>query len=185
MTDTASGPPETSTVQEATGAASPEDRRLLDALRSGDEAAFAELVDRHGGSMLRLAMTWVSSRAVAEEVVQETWLGVLKGLDRFEGRSSLKTWIFRILSNTAKKRAVREGRSVPVSSFSEPGDERDESVVERWRFTGPDARWPGGWTVPNRDNCSARRRARAQRVCSSIRQTSGAPACARSSPRRP
>src|SRR5438876_12172109 len=104
MTDTASGPVEAPTVEAPPGvAASPEDQRFLAALRGGDEAAFAELVDRHGGSMLRLAMTWVSTRAVAEEVVQETWLGVLNGLDRFEGRSSLKTWMFRILSNTAKK----------------------------------------------------------------------------------
>jgi RNA polymerase sigma-70 factor (ECF subfamily) len=151
MTDTASGPAEAPTIRETPGgAASPEDQRLLAALRGGDEVAFAELVDRYGGSMLRLAMTWVSTRAVAEEVVQETWVGVLNGLDRFEGRSSLKTWIFRILSNTAKKRAVREGRSIPVSSFLEPGDERDESLVEHWRFAGAAARWPGGWTVPPR-----------------------------------
>ena len=151
MTDTASGPVEAPTVEaEPGGAASPEDQRFLAALRGGDEAAFAELVDRHGGSMLRLAMTWVSTRAVAEEVVQETWLGVLSGLDRFEGRSSLKTWIFRILSNTAKKRAVREGRSIPVSSFADPGDERDEPAIERWRFAGPGGRYPGGWGIPPR-----------------------------------
>ncbi len=151
MTDTASAPGETTAVEPAaTGDASPEEQRLLAALRDGGEAAFAELVDRYGGSMLRLAMTWVSTRAVAEEVVQETWLGVLNGLDRFEGRSSLKTWMFRILSNTAKKRAVREGRSIPVSSFAEPGDERDEPAVEGWRFAGPEGRYRGGWTVPPR-----------------------------------
>ncbi|MDP9343251.1 MAG: sigma-70 family RNA polymerase sigma factor [Actinomycetota bacterium] len=144
MTESASGPGEATTVQP------PDEQRLLAALRGGDEAAFAALVDRHGGSMLRVAMTWVSTRAVAEEVVQETWLGVLNGLDRFEGRSSLKTWIFRILSNTAKKRAVREGRSIPVSSFLEPGDERDEPTVDPRRFAGPEARYPGGWTLPPR-----------------------------------
>jgi len=150
MTDTAFGPGEATTVAPPAAAASPEEQRLLAALRGGDEAAFAQLVDRFGSSMLRLAMTWVSTRAVAEEVVQETWLGVLNGLDRFEGRSSLKTWIFRILSNTAKKRAVREGRSIPVSSFAEPGDERGEPTVERWRFSAPESRYPGGWTVPPR-----------------------------------
>src|SRR5436309_11696828 len=126
------------------------DDAVIEALRAGDEAAFVELVRAHHAVLLRLAMTWVSTRAVAEEVVQETWLGVLNGLDRFEGRSSLKTWIFRILSNTAKKRAVREGRSIPVSSFVEPGDERGEPTVERWRFSAPESRYPGGWTVPPR-----------------------------------
>jgi RNA polymerase sigma-70 factor (ECF subfamily) len=148
MTDSASGPGEATTVERADAPAWEQLR--LAALRGGDEAAFAELVDRYGPSMLRLAMTWVSTRAVAEEVVQETWLGVLNGLDRFQGRSSLKTWIFRILSNTAKKRAVREGRSIPVSSFAEPGDERDDATVGAWRFAGPEARHPGGWTVPPR-----------------------------------
>src|SRR5205823_9558058 len=88
----------------------PAERQLLDRLRAGDEAAFMEIVERWSGSMLRVAQMFVASRAVAEEVVQETWLAVLKGLDRFEGRSSLKTWIFRILANIAKTRAAREGQ---------------------------------------------------------------------------
>jgi RNA polymerase sigma-70 factor, ECF subfamily len=90
---------------------------LLEALKTGDERAFASLVDDYGSSLLRLAMTYVGVRAVAEEVVQETWLGVLIGIDRFEGRSSLKTWIFRILANTASTRGRRERRMVPVSSL--------------------------------------------------------------------
>ena len=91
---------------------------LVAALRAGDEQAFASLIDELGPSMLRVARMYVSTRAVAEDVVQETWLGVLSGIGRFEGRSSLKTWIFRILTNRAKTRGEREGRSVPFSSFA-------------------------------------------------------------------
>jgi RNA polymerase sigma-70 factor (ECF subfamily) len=94
--------------------------------------------------MLRVAMMYVSSRAVAEEVVQEAWLGVIAGLERFEGRSSLRTWIFRILTNTAKTRGEREGRSVPFSSLA--GDAEDgDSVVDADRFLGSDHRWAGHW----------------------------------------
>src|SRR5262249_53495610 len=93
------------------------DAGLVRALRNGDEQAFTELVDRLGPSMLRLATMFVSSRAVAEEVVQESWLAVLTGIDRFEERSSLKTWVFRILANKAKTRAEREGRTIPFSSL--------------------------------------------------------------------
>src|SRR5438045_781728 len=84
-----------------------DDRAMLAALRNGDEYAFAHLLDRYGGMMVRLAQIYVSSRAVAEEVVQETWLAVFQGLSRFEGRSSLKTWILRILTNRAKTRGER------------------------------------------------------------------------------
>ena len=94
--------------------------------------------------MLRVAMMYISTRAVAEEVVQEAWLGVFAGLPRFEGRSSLKTWIFRILTNTAKTRGEREGRSVPFSSLA--GDEDDgEPAVAADRFLGADHRWAGHW----------------------------------------
>jgi RNA polymerase sigma-70 factor, ECF subfamily len=113
-------------------------------LRAGDEAAFRELLRRYGPSMLRVAMMYVSSRAVAEEVVQEAWLGVLKGLDRFEGRSSLKTWIFRILTNTAKTRGEREGRSLPFSSLA-GDDDGDEAPVDADRFLGARHRWAGHW----------------------------------------
>ena len=97
---------------------SEEDRRLLERLRAGDEAAFMELVERYSGSMLRVARMYVPSAAVAEEVVQETWLGVLRGLDGFEGRSSLKTWIFRILVNRARTRGERERRTVPFATLA-------------------------------------------------------------------
>ena len=120
---------------------SEEDLRLIEALRSGNESAFVSLIDMYHSSMLRLAMIFVTSQAVAEEIVQETWMGVLNGLDRFEGRSSLKTWIFRILTNRAKTRAQREGRSVPFSSLPEFTSELHEPE----RFQGPDQRWPGHW----------------------------------------
>jgi RNA polymerase sigma-70 factor (ECF subfamily) len=124
---------------------STEELRLVEALRSGNEGAFVSLIDRYHTSMLRLAMIFVASQAVAEEVVQDTWMGVLQGLDRFEGRSSLKTWIFRILTNRAKTRAQREGRSVPFSSLPEFTNEIYEPAVEPERFRGPDQQWPGNW----------------------------------------
>jgi RNA polymerase sigma factor (sigma-70 family) len=92
-------------------------------LRAGDERAFEALVDRHYRMMLTVARGYVRTRAVAEEVVQEAWLGVLNGIDRFEGRSSLKTWIMRIVVNIAISRGEREARSVPFSSFASEGDE--------------------------------------------------------------
>jgi RNA polymerase sigma-70 factor (ECF subfamily) len=121
------------------------DAGLVRALRAGDEEAFAMLVDRYGPSMLRLAMTLVSSRAVAEEVVQETWLAVLTGIDRFEERSSLKTWVFRILTNKAKTRAEREGRTVPFSSLAGPDD---EPAVDPDRFVGTGVPGRGPWATP-------------------------------------
>ncbi|TMA38491.1 MAG: RNA polymerase sigma factor, partial [Deltaproteobacteria bacterium] len=94
-----------------------DDERVLAALRVGDEQAFLVLVQRLHPSMLHVALAFVPSRAVAEEVVQEAWLGVLKGLAQFEGRSSLRRWIFGILSNCARTRGFREARSVPLSSL--------------------------------------------------------------------
>ncbi|MBI4715922.1 MAG: sigma-70 family RNA polymerase sigma factor [Nitrospirae bacterium] len=127
--------------------ASTEESRLLEALRRGDEEAFSTLLDRHHGSLLRLAMNFVQGRDVAEEVVQETWRGVLEGLDRFEGRSSLKTWIFRILVNRAKSRGVRESRTVPFSSLAGSGEGDEEPAVNPERFfnQGPRA---GHWIAP-------------------------------------
>src|SRR5215213_5702577 len=104
-----------------------DDRTLLAALRNGDEYAFVHLLDRYGGMMIRLALIYVPSRAVAEEVVQETWLAVFQGLSRFEERSSLKTWILRILTNRAKTRGEREGRSVPFSTLE--GRDLDPEVL--------------------------------------------------------
>jgi RNA polymerase sigma-70 factor, ECF subfamily len=132
-------------------AVSDRERQLIEALRNGDEAAFTSLVEEYYGPLLRLAMLYVSSRAVAEEVVQETWIGVLQGLDRFEGRSSLKTWIFRILTNIAKTRAQREGRSIPFSALVEREAAGEESAVEPERFLPPDhPDWPGSWSAPPR-----------------------------------
>src|SRR4051812_44704863 len=96
-----------------------DDQALLTALRAGDETAFQELIDTYSGSLLGVARLYVDSRSVAEEVVQETWLGVLRGLDRFEQRSSLKTWIFKILTNIASRRGMRERRTVPFSALAE------------------------------------------------------------------
>jgi len=123
-----------------------EDAELLRALRAGDERAFAELVTKYGPSLLRLAQLFVPSRAVAEDVVAETWLAVYTGLERFEGRSSLKTWLFRILTNKAKTRGRRESRTVPFSALAADGDE-GETAVDVERFLGPDSRRPGGWAV--------------------------------------
>src|SRR5436190_22033063 len=124
---------------------SPDDARLVEGLRNGDEAAFREVMRQYGGTMLRVAQMYVSSRAVAEEVVQEAWVGVLKGIDRFEGHSSLKTWLFRIVANTAKTRGVRESRSLPFSAFA---DDEGEATVSPDRFLGSGERFPGHWAVP-------------------------------------
>ncbi len=114
------------------------DIHLLEMLRHGNEAAFVSLIDRYYTSMLRLALVYVPTKAVAEEVVQEAWLGVLQGLRRFEGRSSLKTWIFRILTNCAKTRALREGRSIPFSSMPNYEAQFHEPAVDPERFIPPD-----------------------------------------------
>jgi RNA polymerase sigma-70 factor (ECF subfamily) len=111
------------------------DGELLPRLRSGDERAFVSLVERYQEQMLRLATSFVPSQAVAEEVVQDTWLAVLRGLDDFEGRSSLKTWLFRILVNRARTTGTKEHRSVPVPD--------PEPAVDPARFDAA-----GGWADP-------------------------------------
>jgi len=124
-----------------------DDGRLIAALRARDESAFEELMREYNASLLRVAQIYVPSRAVAEEVLQETWIGVLNGIDRFEGRSSLKTWIFRILTNIAKTRGQREGRTLPFSALERP-DAVPEAAVEPDRFLAPDhERWPGHWAA--------------------------------------
>ena len=122
-----------------------DERQLVAALRSGDEAAFRDLIARYHAPFGRVAQMYVPSRALAEEVAQETWLAVLEGIDRFEGRSSLKTWLFRILTNRAKTRGMREGRSLPFSSL-----ENDDAAVDVDRFRDPDEGWPGHWRAPPR-----------------------------------
>jgi RNA polymerase sigma-70 factor (ECF subfamily) len=124
------------------------DLALVDRLRAGDEDAFMALVEKLQPSMLRVARMFVSSQAVAEECVQDCWLGVLQGLDRFEGRSSLRTWIFRILTNIAKTRGQREGRSVPFASLA--GDDLDAPSFDPAMFLGDGETWAGHWSsLPN------------------------------------
>ena len=122
----------------------PPEEELVAALRRGDEAAFAAVLDAWSASMLRLARSFVSTHASAEEVVQETWLAVLKGIGTFEGRSAFKTWVYRILVNTAKKRGTAEHRSVPWTSLL-PQDEDHGPTVDPTRFQGADGAYPGHW----------------------------------------
>jgi RNA polymerase sigma-70 factor (ECF subfamily) len=129
--------------------ATPEDLRIVDALRAGDEQVFRDLVERYNASLIRVALMYVRTRAVAEEVVQDTWIGVLQSLPRFEGRSSLRTWIFRILANQARTRARKEARSVPFSSLA--GGDDDAPAVDPDRFlAGDHPAYPGHWTAPPR-----------------------------------
>lgn len=136
-------------------AAAWEDRDVYDdadavaALRRGDEAVFADLVDRWGPAMLRLARVHVPSHAIAEEVVQETWLAVLRGLPGFEGRSSLHGWVFAILLNLARTRGKREHRVVPFAALRERFDERrGEPAVAPERFQDRHGERPGWWATP-------------------------------------
>jgi RNA polymerase sigma-70 factor (ECF subfamily) len=126
--------------------ASVEERRLVERLRGGDEQTFVELVRLYGPTMLRVARLYVPSMAVAEEVVQETWLAVLTGIRRFEGRSSFKTWLFRIHANKALARAKREGRSIPFSALAAQEAAADEASVDPDRFRGSGERFAHHWT---------------------------------------
>lgn len=122
------------------------DEALIAALRAGDEAAFTALVDRHSPAMLRVATAYVPSRAVAEEVVQETWLAAMRGIDGFEGRSSLRSWLFGILVKLAMKSGTRERRSAPFSALAPA--EAEAPSVDPDRFLPPDhERWPNHWAV--------------------------------------
>src|SRR4051812_8466624 len=124
---------------------SDEEAVLIARLRAGEEEAFAALVDMYGASLMRVASLYVRDRAVVQEVVQETWLGVLRGIDRFEGRSSFRTWLFRILTNIAKTRGVREARSLPFAAISDAQD--DGPSVSADQFLGLDTAWPGHWAA--------------------------------------
>jgi RNA polymerase sigma-70 factor, ECF subfamily len=126
----------------------PSEAALLRDLRNGDEEAFGRLVELYSGSLFRVAAMYVPTRAAAEEVVQDTWLGLLESLDRFEGRASLKTWIFRILLNSARKRAAKERRQIPFSSMWQPGEDPAEPSVDPDRFLGRDHEWAGHWQRP-------------------------------------
>jgi RNA polymerase sigma-70 factor (ECF subfamily) len=124
------------------------DEPLVAALRAGDERAFCELFQRHCPAMTRVARSYVQSDAVAEEIVQEAWLAILNGIDRFEGRCALGTWMFSILINQAKTHNTRERRAVPFSSISPSGG--DEPAVDADRFQNDDDAWPGHWATPPR-----------------------------------
>jgi RNA polymerase sigma-70 factor (ECF subfamily) len=124
------------------------DASLLAALRAGDEDAFTALVTRYHASLKRVARAYVSTDAVAEEVVQETWLAAIAGLDRFEHRATIKTWLFHILANQAKTRGVRERRTVPFASLAGAGG--GEPAVSPDRFQREGDAWPGHWAMPPR-----------------------------------
>jgi RNA polymerase sigma-70 factor, ECF subfamily len=122
---------------------------LMAGLRAGDEAAFAWLLDRHDRSLRRLARTFVATGSAADEVVQETWLAVIEGIDRFEGRATVRTWITRILMNKARTRGVRDKRSVPFSSIGAAGADDLGPTFPPERFLPPGhPRWPGHWAAP-------------------------------------
>lgn len=138
-------------VSSRTDSPSRDELELVSALRRRDERAFSTLVDRHHSSLLHLAKLYVRTHAVAEEVVQETWLGVLQGIGSFEGRSSLKTWVFRILMNRARTRAQREGRTIPFSVAFDPQQEGPFAAVDPERFLGPNGEYPDHWALPPRE----------------------------------
>jgi RNA polymerase sigma-70 factor (ECF subfamily) len=125
------------------------DAALVAALRTGDEEAFATLVARYHGTLKRIARMYVATDAAAEDVVAETWLAVVDGLDRFQQRSAFRTWLFQIASNRAKTRGVRERRSVPFASVG-PGGEDDEPTIPADRFQRDGDAAPGAWATPPR-----------------------------------
>jgi RNA polymerase sigma-70 factor (ECF subfamily) len=126
-------------------AADDDERDLLEALRAGDERAFVTLVERYHPGMIRLAQQYVRDRSAAEGVAQEAWLQILEGLERFEARSSLKTWIFGVVLNCARARARRDRRTVPFSVIAPTANDPFEPTVEPSRFRGSGDQYPGGW----------------------------------------
>lgn len=125
-----------------------DDRDLLTAARRGEEEAFGRLIDRYHASLVRIATLFVRDYGVAEEVAQETWIGVLRGLDRFEERSSFRTWLFGILANQARRRGARERRMIPFSALAQPPGARMEAAVPAERFLPPGDEWAGHWAAP-------------------------------------
>ena len=122
-----------------------DDAVLVKALEARDPEAFAYLLDRYHSPLVRLALQYVPNRAVAEEVVQETWLAVIEGIDRFEQRSTLKTWLFRILVNIARSHGVKEHRSIPFATNAEL---EEEPAVDARRFRRFGLRARGQWKLP-------------------------------------
>jgi RNA polymerase sigma-70 factor (ECF subfamily) len=134
------------TQGKAVPAARTDDAALVASLRARDEEVFARLLRQWTPAMMSIARMHVSTRDSAAEVVQDTWLAVISGIDRFEGRSSVRTWVFRILTNIATTRGVRESRSVPWSSLT--ADEGEGPTVDPSRFRGDGDRYPGHWWEP-------------------------------------
>ncbi|MGN6171042.1 MAG: RNA polymerase sigma factor [Solirubrobacteraceae bacterium] len=124
------------------------DEQIVAALRAGDEETFRELFARTYPMMKRVARSYVVSDAVAEEIVQDTWMAIMTGIGRFEGRSALGTWIFSVLTNQAKNHSARERRALPFSSLAPRGSE--EHAVSPDRFQNDDEAWPGHWANPPR-----------------------------------
>ena len=123
------------------------DDELVAALCRGDADAFAALVDRHSSAMIRVALAYVPSRAAAEEAVQETWIAVMRGINGFEGRSSLKTWIFRVLTNVALRSGARERRSLPFSALADAADTGEPSVDPDRFLPADHEHFPGHWAI--------------------------------------
>ena len=146
-----------------------DDNSLVAALRAGDESAFVWLVDRYDGSLRRLARTYVSTAAAADEVVQDTWLAVVKGVDRFEQRSSLSTWLYRILANIARTKGVREHRSIPFSSAAGAFDDGSGPPVDPDRFGAIGDPGYGRWSAPPTPWDEPERRATGNETVAAVR----------------
>ena len=144
MDKTSTADPATAAVPRQAGPDATAESDLLRRLRAGDEQAFVGIVEKWSRTMLRVARGFVSTDASAQEVVQDTWLAVVRGLSSFEERSSLRTWTFRILVNTAKTRGVRDSRTIPLSSVTL--DDAGGPTVDPSRFRAADDEWPGNWT---------------------------------------
>jgi RNA polymerase sigma-70 factor (ECF subfamily) len=129
----------------ATTQTEPDDRALVAAVRQGDEASFELLIDRYHPSLVRIATLFVRDYGVAEDIAQETWIGVLRGLERFEGRSSFRTWIFSILANQARRRGERERRMIPFSALARPPAGEGEPAVAAEHFLPAGHEWAGHW----------------------------------------
>ncbi len=124
------------------------DAQLVAALKRREEMAFVTLLERYQGKLLRLALVYCRTRDLASEVVQETWLAVIQGIDRFEGRATFKTWLFQILVNRARTRAVKEGRMLSFSSLAAEAEASSDPAVPASRFRPLDDPWPNNWAVP-------------------------------------
>jgi RNA polymerase sigma-70 factor (ECF subfamily) len=125
-----------------------DEAELVAGLKRRDELAFVTLLQRYQGQLLRLALVYCRTRDLAEEIVQDTWLAVIEGINRFEGRSSFKTWLFQILVNRARSRAVREGRMLSFSSLAEEAESSSDPAVPADRFRALDDPWPNNWALP-------------------------------------